>query len=229
MGLAGLDATLVVPFTREFAVTEPEEFVGKVLRGTLRAREVVVGFNHRFGKDARGTSELLKQVAQELGMVAHIIPPLVMEGQVVSSSAVREALKNGDVRRAGSLLGRPYSVKGRVLRSEGRGRQIGFPTANLKPARELPLPSGVYLVRVEWDGETASGVTNIGIRPTFGGETPWIETYLLDFSGDLYDRTLRLHFLERLRPEQRFESVQALTAQIEKDVETARRLLGDRP
>jgi riboflavin kinase/FMN adenylyltransferase len=120
-------------------------------------------------------------------------------------------------------------VKGRVLRSEGRGRTIGFPTANLKPARELPLPSGVYLVQVEWDGERASGVTNIGIRPTFGGETPWIETYLLDFSGDLYDRTLRLHFLERLRPEQRFESVQALRAQIEKDVETARRLLGHGP
>ena len=226
MGQAGLDATLVIPFTREFALTEPEEFVGKVVRGTLRAREVVVGFNHRFGRGARGTSELLKQMAQELGFVAHIIPPLVIDGQVVSSSAVREALKSGNVRRAGSLLGRPYSVKGRVLRGEGRGHTIGFPTANLRPERDLLLGRGVYLVQVEWDGQRANGVTNVGIRPTFGGETPWIETYLLDFSGDLYDRPLRLHFLEWLRPEKRFESVQALRAQIEKDLETARRLLG---
>ena len=226
MGLANLDATLVIPFTREFASTEPEEFVGKVLRGTLRAREVVVGFNHRFGRDARGSSELLKLMAQELGFVVHVISPLVIEGQVVSSSVIREALKSGNVRQARSLLGRPYSVKGRVLRGEGRGHAIGFPTANLRPERELPLGRGVYLVQVEWEGQRANGVTNIGIRPTFGGETPWIETYLLDFSGDLYDRTLSLHFLERLRPEQRFESVQALRTQIEKDVEMARQLLG---
>ena len=225
MALTQLDALLVIPFTREFSLMEAEEFVAKVLRGTLKAREVVVGFNHRFGKDARGTSELMARLARERGFVAHIIPPLILDGQIVSSSAIREALKAGDVRRARSLLGRPYAVTGRVLRGDERGRTIGFPTANLRPERALPLAQGVYAVRAEWEGERADGVTNIGYRPTFGGSTLWIETYLLDFQGDLYDRVLKLAFVERIRAEQRFENVEALKKGIARDIEIARKVL----
>lgn len=226
MALARLDALVVIPFTQEFSLMEAEEFVAKILRGALKAREVVVGFNHRFGKGARGDSELMARLAREQGFVAHVVPPLILDGQIVSSSAIREALKVGDVRQARSLLGRPYTVIGRVFRGDERGRTIGFPTANLRPERALPLAQGVYAVRAEWENESADGVTNIGYRPTFGGSTLWIETYLLNFQGDLYDRILRLAFIERIRPEQRFENVEALKREIVRDIEAARKVLG---
>ena len=226
MALTELDALMVISFTKEFSLMEAEEFVSKILRGAFKAREVVVGFNHRFGKGARGDSELMARLAREQGFVAHVIPPLVLDGQVVSSSAIREALKVGDVRRARSLLGRPYIVTGRVLRGDERGKTIGFPTANLRPERALPLAQGVYAVRAEWKGEKADGVTNIGYRPTFGGSTLWIETYLLDFQEDLYDRILKLAFIDRIRAEQRFENVEILKKQIGRDVEAAKAILG---
>jgi riboflavin kinase/FMN adenylyltransferase len=218
----GLDAALVIPFTLEFSRIEAEDFVEEALQKRLGAREVVVGFNHTFGREARGTAALLKELGPRHGFVAHVLPPLQVQGQTVSSSAIREALREGDVELARVFLGRPYSISGTVLRGAGRGRSLGFPTANLRPDRPLLLAPGVYAARAVWDGARMDAVVNVGYRPTFGENQYWIEAYLLDFSGDLYDRPLVLDFYERLRTEMKFSSVDLLKRQVMADVETAR-------
>ncbi len=229
IALQGLDAAVVIPFTREFSLLEAEAFVKDVLVGRLKAREVVVGFNHTFGRGAQGNARLLAELGPKYGFVAHVIPPLVVDGVVVSSSAIRQALAAGDVAWARKFLGHPYTVRGRVLRGKERGRQLGFPTANLKPERELIVPPGVYAARAAWEGGRAGAVVNVGIRPTFGEGEYWVEAYLLDFAGDLYDSLLALEFEERIRPEQKFPDVEALRAQVVRDVATAARLLGISP
>jgi riboflavin kinase/FMN adenylyltransferase len=221
----GLDAALVIPFTLQFSRMEPEAFVQDVLVRTLGAREVVVGFNHTFGRGARGTATLLKELGTLHGFVTHVLPPLQVEGVTVSSSAIRQALAEGDVELARAFLGRPYSVAGTVLRGAGRGRMLGFPTANLRPDRPLILAPGVYAARVSWDGTEGDAVVNLGYRPTFGEEQYWVEAYIFDFSGDLYHRQLRIEFLHRIRPEMKFSGVDALRRQVAADIETARRLL----
>jgi len=226
IALQGLDTAVVIVFTREFSLLEAEAFVKDVLVGRLKAREVVVGFNHTFGRGARGNARLLAELGPQYGFVAHVIPPLVVDGVAVSSSGIRQALAAGDVARARKFLGHPYTVRGRVLRGKGRGRQLGFPTANLKPERELIVPAGVYAARAAWEGGRAGAVVNVGIRPTFGEGEYWVEAYLLDFAGDLYDSLLVLEFEERIRPEQKFPDVEALRAQVASDAATAARLLG---
>ena len=221
IGAEGVDATLVIPFTQEFSRMEAETFVEEVLVKTLGAREVVVGFNHTFGNGARGTAALLRELGVKHDFVVHVLPPLQVDGQTVSSSAIREALKEGDVVTARTFLGHPYSVRGPVLRGAGRGRTLGFPTANLRPDRPLILAPGVYVCRASWEGGAAGGVVNVGYRPTFGENQYWIEAYLLDFSGDLYDRTLEVQFLEKIRPEMKFPSVEALKRQVMADIATA--------
>jgi len=221
----GLDATLVIPFTPEFSRIEAEAFTDEILVKTLGVLEVVVGFNHTFGRGARGTAALLRELGAARGFVTHVLPPLQVNGLTVSSSAIREALGEGDVELASALLGRPYSVTGRVQRGAGRGRTLGFPTANLKPDRPLALAAGVYAAHARWDGERADAVVNIGYRPTFEESQYWIEAYLFDFSGDLYDRQLSLDFLRRIRPEMKFPGVEALKTQVQADMTEARRVL----
>jgi riboflavin kinase/FMN adenylyltransferase len=221
----GLDATLVIPFTPEFSRMEAEAFVQQVLRQTLAVKEVVVGFNHTFGRGARGTAALLRDLGLRDGFVTHVLPPLQVRGLAVSSSVIREALREGAVELARELLGRPYSVTGTVKRGAGRGRTLGFPTANLRPDRPLVLAGGVYAARARWDGQQAEAVVNIGYRPTFEESEYWIEAYLFDFAGDLYDRALTLDFLARIRPEMKFSGVEALKAQVQADMTEARRLL----
>jgi riboflavin kinase/FMN adenylyltransferase len=221
----GLDATLVIPFTVDFSRMDAETFVSQVLAKTLGVREVVVGFNHTFGRGARGTAALLRELGARDGFVTHVLPPLQVNGLTVSSSTIREALREGDVELARDLLGRPYSVTGLVQRGAGRGRTLGFPTANLRPDRPLVLSAGVYAARARWEARQADAVVNIGYRPTFGESQYWIEAYLFDFAGDLYDRTLTLDFLARIRAEMKFAGVEALKAQVHADMDEARRLL----
>jgi riboflavin kinase/FMN adenylyltransferase len=229
MAERGLDGTLVIPFTRDFAQIEAEVFVDDVLVRTLGVREIVVGFNHTFGRGARGTAALLKDLGHSRGFVTHVLPPLQVGGLTVSSSAIRDALRDGDVELARALLGRPYSVTGSVIRGAGRGRTLGFPTANLRPDRPLTLAAGVYAAQAYWDEAQADAVVNIGYRPTFEEHQYWIEAYLFDFSGDLYDRALTLRFLSRIRPEMKFPGVQALKEQVQIDMKEARRLLRAQP
>ncbi len=230
----GIDVTVVIPFTLELSQVEPEAFVEDVLVGTLRAREIVVGFNHTFGRGARGDARLLQSLGPRLGFQTHVIPPLEVGGTPVSSSAVREALRAGDVALARRLLGRPWTVRGVVVRGAGRGRRLGFPTANVRPDRPLLLATGVYAgyARIgleETAGQSGDGghkcVVNVGYRPTFGEDQYWVEAYLIDFSGDLYDRPIRLALAERIREERKFPDLDALVKQVRADVETAGGLL----
>ena len=223
----GLEATLILPFTPEFSQIEPEVFVVEILKGRLRAREVVLGFNHTFGRRARGNVKFLEAMGPQHGMTVHVIPPLTVDGVVVSSSAIRELLREGDVRKARALLGHPYQICGTVQRGARRGARLGFPTANLKPNRELVLAPGVYAAWASGESAVVGAVVNIGVRPTFGEMELWVEAHLLDWRGDLYDRPLGLMFIERIRPEQKFSGVDALRAQIARDIVESRRILAE--
>ncbi len=216
------DTTVVIPFTPAVASVEAKAFVQDVLVGTLEAREIVVGFNHRFGRGARGDAQLLESLAAPLGFRAHIVPALMVDGVAVSSSEIRAALQRGDLPNAERLLGRPYSIRGEVVRGAGRGRTLGFPTANVKTERPLGLPVGVYVCRLLVGARQHQAVVNVGYRPTFGETDLSVEAHVLDFAGDLYDQTVTLTFLRRLREERKFPSVDALKEQIALDVAAAR-------
>jgi len=218
----GVEATVVLTFSRELASLEPEAFVKDMLLSRLHARGIVVGFNHRFGRGARGDARLLQSLAERLGFEARVVPPLEIDGVPVSSTEIRSALQRGDVQRAAQFLGRPYGIGGSVTAGAGRGRTLGFPTANLAADRPLLVPTGIHGGRLAEDGRQHRAVVNVGFRPTFGETSLAIEAHLLDFSGDLYGRQVRLTFVDRLRDEMRFASVEALKAQIERDVAAAR-------
>jgi len=218
----GIDTTVVIPFTPAVASVEAKAFVQDVLIGTLEAREIVVGFNHRFGRGARGDAQLLESLAAPLGFRAHIVPAFLVDGVAVSSSEIRAALQRGDLPNAERLLGRPYSIRGEVVRGAGRGRTLGFPTANVKTERPLGLPAGVYVCRLLAGGRQHQAVVNVGYRPTFGETDLSVEAHVLDFAGDLYDQSVTLTFLRRLREERKFPSVDALKEQIALDVAAAR-------
>lgn len=221
----GVDATVVLAFTRELAAMEPEAFVKDVLLDRLRAHDVVVGYNHTFGRGARGTARLLQELAARLGFRAHVVPPLMLDDVPVSSTAIREALRAGDVERARRYLGRSYTINGRIVRGAGRGRELGFPTANVEPDRGVILAPGVYACRAVTGSDRYRAVVNIGNRPTFGETTLAIEAHLLDFSGALYGCQLRLEFVSRLRDERRFAGSEALREQITRDIAAARERL----
>jgi riboflavin kinase / FMN adenylyltransferase len=221
----GIETTVVLPFTAELARIEPESFVKDILVGRLRAREIVVGFNHRFGHRARGDTGLLERLGDSLGFGVRVVPPLTVDGRPVSSTAVRAALQRGDLAATGALLGRAYDVRGTVVHGDGRGRTLGFPTANVQVDRPLLLPLGVYACRAEIAGEAHGAVVNVGMRPTFGATAPTVEAHLLDFAGDIYRERIRLTFVDRIREERKFPSVEALVDQIRDDAAAARLLL----
>ena len=218
----GIDTTVVIPFTPAVAGIEAKAFVQDVLVGTLKAREIVVGFNHRFGRGARGDTQLLEALAAPLGFRAHIVSALMVDGVAVSSSEIRSALQRGDLPAAARLLGRPYSIRGDVVRGAGRGRTLGFPTANVRTERPLGLPVGVYVCRLQVRAREHQAVVNVGFRPTFGVNELAVEAHVLDFAGDLYEATVTLTFIRRLREERKFPSVDALKEQIALDVAAAR-------
>ena len=223
----GIEATIVLAFTPALASVEPESFVREMLVGRLHAREVVVGYNHTFGRAARGDARMLDTLAGQLGFQAHVVAPLLVDGVPVSSTEIRTALRAGDVERAQRYLGRPYAIGGEVIRGAGRGRSLGFPTANIHPDRPLLVPAGVYACWAEVGGAGHPAVVNIGMRPTFGENSLAVEAHLLDFTGDLYGRPARLGFLARLRDERKFPGPDALREQITEDIAHARRRLSN--
>jgi riboflavin kinase/FMN adenylyltransferase len=222
IGETGVDVVIVLAFTRELAAIEPEAFVKDVLIGRLRAREIVVGDSHRFGRAARGDARMLVDLSGRFGFQAHVVPPMAVDGAVVSSSEIRAALQRGDVSGAARSLGRPYGITGQVTSGAGRGRTLGFPTANIDPDRPVLVARGVYRGLVTVDGGRHAAVVNVGVRPTFGETTLAVEAHLLDFAGDLYGRRVRLDFVARLRDEMRFPSIEDLKAQVARDIAAAR-------
>jgi riboflavin kinase/FMN adenylyltransferase len=226
----GIERVAVLEFTRALAALGAEEFAREILLGTLEARSVVVGSNFRFGRGRGGDAQALAALGQRLGFEVRVVEPVLDEGRPVSSTRIREAIESGAVDRAARMLGRSYFLDGRVVEGDRRGRTLGFPTANLEPENATLPARGVYAC---WcrplEGppprELRPAAVNVGRRPTFEGERTTVEAHLLDFSGDLYGRRLRLEFVERLRPEQRFAGPEALRAQIQADVLQARAVL----
>jgi riboflavin kinase/FMN adenylyltransferase len=221
----GIQKVLLQRFTLTFAQLSPEEFVRSYLVQTIGAEKVVVGHNVSFGRNRAGTADTLRQLAPTYGFAAEIVGPIKTDGQEVSSTTVRTLLSAGDMPAVTRFLGRRYTVSGRVIRGFQRGRTIGFPTANLPPRADLLLPNGVYAVRVDIDKQEVPGVANIGLNPTFGVNKRTLEVHLFNFSGDLYGRRLSVGFVERLRGEQKFPSVEELVKQIQKDADRARAIL----
>jgi riboflavin kinase/FMN adenylyltransferase len=223
----GVQQLAVLPFTKELASRTAAEFSRMVLREALGARTVVVGQSFRFGSERAGTVDSLRALGGDLGFEVLAVPPVLDGGGAISSSRVRKALEAGDVSMAAALLGRRFFVEGMVAAGAARGRTLGFPTANLVPENETLPGGGVYACwcRVEEGGPSLPAVANVGRRPTFGAGLVTLEVHLLDWSGDLYGRRLRVAFVAGLRKERAFPSVAALVEQIQGDVVHARHVL----
>lgn len=221
----GVRELVVIPFDRSFAAQGPQAFIDSVLIEQLRAERVSVGENFRFGHKAKGDADLLRR---QDGFEARVVPLVELDGEIVSSTHIRGLVVAGELEKANRFLGSPFQLRGTVVHGDERGRDLGYPTANLVPDNALVYPgNGVYACRAafEDDGEWRwwPAATNVGVRPTFvTGRGVLVEAYLLDFAGDLYDRELRIAFLARLRGERRFDTVDGLVDQMHRDVEDAR-------
>ncbi len=222
----GLDLLIMLPFTRELADTGAEDFVRHVA-ACLHLTELWVGEDFRLGKGRMGDHQALQALAGDLGYRLHIVPPVISGGKPVSSTRIRALVESGEMHAAAVLLGREYSVNSVVIPGAQRGRKLGFPTANLQiPIERAMPPNGVYAVRVQLDGECLPGVANLGIRPSFDAGEVLLEVHLLGVERDLYGLDLRVFFVERLRGELAFSDVEALKAQIRRDIARAERALG---
>jgi riboflavin kinase/FMN adenylyltransferase len=219
---AGIDVLIIIPFTDDFRHVTPEAFVDDLLVKKLGIKGLIVGYDFKFGKEGKGNVEYLASLSTEYGFFFEIQGAITFHGDKVGSNRIRKMIQEGDVGKAALHLDRPYMIEGTVVKGEGRGRTIGFPTINLKTEFPLIPKRGVYITDVDVGGKRYPAVTNIGYNPTFDGQSLTIETYILDFSGDLYDRNIALYFLERVRDEVRFSCVDELKERIWKDVEAAR-------
>jgi riboflavin kinase/FMN adenylyltransferase len=219
----GVQELVVIPFDGARMAQTAQEFIDHELLERLGARRVSVGENFRFGNRARGDADLLR--AQD-AFETRVVELVELEGEIISSTHIRGLVSAGDVAAAARFLGAPFHMRGTVAHGDKRGRTLGFPTANLVPDARLVVPDhGIYACRAQVDGQTHVAAVNVGVRPTFKtGRGLLVEAYLLDFEGDIYDRELRLDFLERLRGEKRFDSVEALVEQMGADVEQTRKL-----
>jgi riboflavin kinase/FMN adenylyltransferase len=221
----GVSAAALIEFNDEFRRLDAEEFVEEILVAVLRARRVSVGRGFRFGFQQLGDVELLRSLGERHGFAVDDVD-ILEEGVPVRSTVIRALLKEGHAAAARRLLGRPFRLTGKVVPGDQRGRRIGFPTANLEVSDNLIVPgSGVYAVRIAWDGGIHPCVVNIGKRPTFGGTESVVEAHVLDFDGDLYGKTIVVDFIERLRSEQKFNGIEALVTAIGNDVVKAREVL----
>ena len=220
-----VDYLIETPFTTDFAKMSPEIFVTDILLEKLKIKALIVGYDYAFGKGRRGDTDFLQACGEKYGFHVEVLQPVGDDGLPYSSTRIRQMVAAGDVSDVVRLLGRQYNLEGVVVHGDQRGRTLGFPTANLETEKEqLPAP-GVYAVKVRHNLQEYGGVVNIGRRPTFDVEGSTIEVYLLDFTGELYGQKLRIYFVERLRDERKFASVEALVAAIELDVVRARQIL----
>lgn len=219
---AGMDAAVVLRFDAQLAKVSAEDFARLYLVETLRARAVMVGRNFRFGHRQLGDVKLLEEFGKRWGFEVHVVPPVVIRGVVVSSSAVREALRDGRIEEAAHLLGRPFALEGEIRPGTGQGRRLVVPTLNLATEQECLPKNGVYATQTVVEGKTYQSATNIGMRPTFNGTRLSVESHLFDFSENLTSGHMEVRFYARLREEQKFASPGELKAQVLKDIECSR-------
>lgn len=224
LGVLGIEQTIVIPFTRDFANVSAEAFLRDTVRDRLRASEVYLGRGFAFGRGREGTIEFLIEAAARLGFQAREVEEVLLRNTRISSTRIRELLTEGKVNLARRYLGRPYGVEGLVTHGDKRGRTIGFPTANVRPHNRVIPKNGVYVTAALIEGAWRRSITNVGTRPTVTTDRePSIETHVIEWDGDLYDDVLRVRFLHRLRDERKFASLDELKNQITKDTARARR------
>lgn len=222
----GIDAVILIDFTPAFAKTSAEEFVRGILWDRLHLVKLIIGHDTAFGNRKTGNEDFLRSMGEKLGFGVEAIEGVQVEGTLVSSTSIRHALQEGDVRRAMQLLGRPYNLRGPVVKGYRRGSEIGVPTANIASEKELIPARGVYAVTAEMEGRRHPGVLNIGYSPTFGDNRLTVEVHLLDFPREeLYGKSIEVFFIDRIRDEVKFENPRELVRQIERDIERARELL----
>jgi riboflavin kinase/FMN adenylyltransferase len=224
----GVEAIIPLSFTRELAQLSARQFVS-LLKKYLRMHGMVVGPDFALGRNREGSTNTLRALGQDMNFSVTVIPPIMVNGEVVSSTAIRKALADGDMKRTINLMGRPFSLHGRVITGAGRGIGLGFPTANLDVDSEQALPAeGVYVTWTYIDGKAHQSMTNIGKRPTFGGSERTVEVYVLNYHSDLYQRELKIDIIERLRSEKKFDTVEELKKQITEDIKQGRAILDSR-
>jgi len=219
---------VILPFTKSLAELTPDLFVERYLVDYLKIKGVVVGYNFRFGRGRMGDVELLQTLGKKYDFFVRVVDPVEVDGIKVSSSKIRELLFNGEVEKANKLLGRPYFLKGKVILGKRRGRHLGFPTANLDISSKKLIPKeGVYAAWVCLDDKKYKGALNIGKNPTFQDKHLSIEVHILDFSGDLYNKTIKVELIKYIRGEQKFPSVEKLVEQIKRDCEIVKKILAE--
>ena len=226
-GDAGIERVLLLRFNATLAAMAAQEFVERVLVERLNAREVWVGEGFRFGHARGGDMALLERLGREHGFSANALTPVVLEGERISSSAIRDALAGGSFDLAARWLGRAFSIGGHVVRGQQLGRKLGYPTANVRLGRRISPVFGIFAVRVFGVGDAARpGVASLGVRPTVNGKEPLLEAHLFDFDGDLYGKRIQVEFVEKLRDEEKFSDLDAMVKQIDRDAAQARKILG---
>ncbi len=219
----GIDEVFVCPFTKDFASLSSEEFVQQILKGKMDARMVVVGFNFIFGRGGTGTTDILKILGEKYGFIVETIEPVTINGQIIGSTEIRRRVSSGDVEGASLLLGRNFCMSGKVVSGAGRGRTLGYPTANLCIEDGIIYPGdGVYAGVINLEGKTHYGLVNVGYAPTFQGYQRTIEVHILDFHEDIYGCSMRVEFIKRIRSERKFPGPEALKAQIKADIDNVK-------
>ena len=229
LAATGLDGAVILRFDAALAATSAQDFISRILVGRLGIAGAAIGFDFHFGKDRQGSPAYLAGQGAELGFAVDIVPPLQDEGRPVSSGAVRDALAAGKVVEAAELIGAPWFVSGEVVHGEKRGRDLGFPTANLRLDASCGLKHGIYAVRAQIDGQLVDGVASFGRRPTFDNGAPLLEVFLFDFAGDLYGKTIEVAFIGWIRGEEKFVSIDALKRAMVGDVVRAKDTLARAP
>lgn len=220
MNEIGIDVLLVIPFDRDFSLLSSEEFVRDIIHKKVGVSEFVIGYDHHFGRGREGTIETIERLGKELGFDAYVVSKKEMGNTTISSTLIRRTLaEEGDIRRASGYLGRDYLLNGIVIHGDKRGRQIGFPTANLKPEHQNKVvpKNGIYVVKVRVDGEWYGGMMSIGIRPSFTSRKRTLEVHIFDFNEDIYGKTIQVRFIERIRDEVKFDKVEDLVQEMKQD------------
>ena len=225
----GTDVFLSLPFNTEISSLSPNDFFDKILVNALRASHIVCGFNYKFGKNAAGNTETLKKLCDKAGISLTCLAPVELDGKTISSSIIRHELLAGNIESANKYLGHPFSLNSKVIGGKKLARKLGFPTLNQAFPEDCIVPAnGVYLTQViTKDGVKHFGITNVGVRPTVGNRSLRAETHIFDFDGDLYGQNVRIEFLHFLRPEKAFSSIDALSAQVNEDIEQAKKAIKD--
>jgi riboflavin kinase/FMN adenylyltransferase len=223
-----IQAVLVIPFDKKFSSLSGQDFIQKIISDTLKAEVVIVGENFRFGKNREGDTSLLRRLSPLFRFQVHSIPSVILNGETVSSSLVRQFLQEGRIEKAHALLGRNYEIEGTVIKGHSRGKSLGFPTANIKTENEI-IPQGVFITQTRIGLQTFPSMTNVGSQPTFKQKSMYIESFIIDFEKELYGEHIALGFLKKIRNEIKFRAPVDLIHQLEKDLAATKKFFKARP